>query len=685
MTKVDKIIRFGLMVGLALWAALTFAHAATQTQAPMSQGQQQFSDGNGAPYAGGSLYFYVPGTTTPKATWADPYGSSLNTNPLLLDANGRGIVWGSGLYRQVLKDQFGNTIWDQQVYAQPPLTFSASAICASQTTTGSANAQVLTPTTAQGAYVIGEIYCGIAGFTNTGTMTLQVSALTPEPVEKQSSAGLVALVGGEVIVGQAYMWSWDGTEFQLLNPTALPVPAVTSAEAINVSPTYCAYGSLNNVTTPWASWTDNTACVQAAINAACSALSSASGYPSGKLVFSKGAYYLKSGVTIPAACGGLLLVGQGIGNGGNLASSGTWIFSDNNCVGPVVNFYPDATQNYVYGGGVEDIAFYNAPWNGSRDGSVSCKYPIIQALFGEEMRFQHLYAWLPYQFEKLIAGLHLVTYDVVADQVLQDSPGLFEFFGTGATSAVQTTRQDQVYVNKVFAGSSAALTSGHKWFTGVWWHGLSNTVQLDHVAFEGVYQALKIDCTYGGATDISGCPSFLVANDFEAEAAGGNMVDAQDFQILNFVNSYFHCFGSSVNGGCNDTIKLYNGSFAATADAVFTGGQIDSAQHACLDAEMQGLVVTGVAVFGCNAGASGGGGIIIESPVGSDAKNQHVLSGNTFCAHQASTPVAGMTGIILESGNDYIVANNNVFMSCGTGITNSSGGSNVATSGNVGP
>jgi hypothetical protein len=74
---------------------------------------QQFCDANGEPYAGGLLSTYVQGTTTPKATWSDPGGTSLNTNPIVLDSAGRALIYGDGLYRLVLQDAVGNLIWDQ--------------------------------------------------------------------------------------------------------------------------------------------------------------------------------------------------------------------------------------------------------------------------------------------------------------------------------------------------------------------------------------------------------------------------------------------------------------------------------------------------------------------------------------------------------------------------------------------
>lgn len=73
----------------------------------------QFCDADGKPYAGGSIATYVPGTTTPKATWVDPGEAALNSNPIILDAAGRCIIYGDGAYRLILRDAAGNLIYDQ--------------------------------------------------------------------------------------------------------------------------------------------------------------------------------------------------------------------------------------------------------------------------------------------------------------------------------------------------------------------------------------------------------------------------------------------------------------------------------------------------------------------------------------------------------------------------------------------
>lgn len=58
------------------------------------------------PSAGGFLYFYDKGTTTPRNTWSDSGLTILNTNPVPLDSSGRANVniWCDGEYTVVQKD-----------------------------------------------------------------------------------------------------------------------------------------------------------------------------------------------------------------------------------------------------------------------------------------------------------------------------------------------------------------------------------------------------------------------------------------------------------------------------------------------------------------------------------------------------------------------------------------------------
>ncbi len=65
----------------------------------------QFFDANGNPLAGGKLYSYAAGTTTPLATYTDYGGGTANSNPVILDSRGEANVWfGTAQYKLKLTD-----------------------------------------------------------------------------------------------------------------------------------------------------------------------------------------------------------------------------------------------------------------------------------------------------------------------------------------------------------------------------------------------------------------------------------------------------------------------------------------------------------------------------------------------------------------------------------------------------
>jgi hypothetical protein len=55
---------------------------------PYGNGQQFFDD-NGVPLAGGLIYTYQAGSSTPLVTYTDNGGTIANANPIILDASGR--------------------------------------------------------------------------------------------------------------------------------------------------------------------------------------------------------------------------------------------------------------------------------------------------------------------------------------------------------------------------------------------------------------------------------------------------------------------------------------------------------------------------------------------------------------------------------------------------------------------
>jgi len=82
--------------------------AATLSPSP----KQQFFDANGVPLAGGKLYSYTAGTTSPLVTYVDASGTTTNTNPVILDSRGEANVWlGAATYKLALYSATNVLIW----------------------------------------------------------------------------------------------------------------------------------------------------------------------------------------------------------------------------------------------------------------------------------------------------------------------------------------------------------------------------------------------------------------------------------------------------------------------------------------------------------------------------------------------------------------------------------------------
>jgi hypothetical protein len=78
------------------------------------------------------------------------------------------------------------------------------------------------------AYAYGRMYVFKAPHTNTGPATLNINLLGSRPITR---AGAVALVAGDIVVEQMVIVVFDGTNFQMLNPSAQ-----TTVSVANIAP-----------------------------------------------------------------------------------------------------------------------------------------------------------------------------------------------------------------------------------------------------------------------------------------------------------------------------------------------------------------------------------------------------------------------------------------------------------------
>jgi len=89
---------------------------------PYAGAGAQFFDNNGNPLAGGLIYTYAAGTTTPAATFTSSSGGTANANPIVLDSAGRtpAQIWltAGSSYKFVLETSLNVTIkTDDNIFA----------------------------------------------------------------------------------------------------------------------------------------------------------------------------------------------------------------------------------------------------------------------------------------------------------------------------------------------------------------------------------------------------------------------------------------------------------------------------------------------------------------------------------------------------------------------------------------
>jgi hypothetical protein len=111
---------------------------------PIAGAGWQFFDNNGVPLAGGKLYTYTAGTTTPQTTYSSISGSTPNANPIILDAAGRvsgsNEVWLTDgvAYKFVLKTSVDVQLWSADNVSGINDLSSLAPIIYNATGTGSA-------------------------------------------------------------------------------------------------------------------------------------------------------------------------------------------------------------------------------------------------------------------------------------------------------------------------------------------------------------------------------------------------------------------------------------------------------------------------------------------------------------------------------------------------------------------
>lgn len=195
------------------------------------------TDSSGQPLAGGKVYTYSAGTTSPKTTWQDSGKVTPQANPVILDAQGKKLVFADGAYKFRIDDANDVTQYtlDNLQFAK----YSGSATYAGATT-GSSNAYVATLSPALLSLANGAKITFEANHTNTGAATLNVNGLGAIELAHANDTPFAA---NEVVSGNTYTAVYEASTNAWLveNPQ---VPVWTSW-----TPTLSASGSMTYTST----------------------------------------------------------------------------------------------------------------------------------------------------------------------------------------------------------------------------------------------------------------------------------------------------------------------------------------------------------------------------------------------------------------------------------------------------
>lgn len=143
----------------------------------------QFFDDNGTPLAGGKLYTYEAGTTTPKATYTTAEGDVACTNPIILDAAGRATFFIDGSYKFTLHDANDVLVkTTDNITAYTTLTLSGTSLAT----------YMATPPAIGGTTPAAGTFTTVTTTATTGVAPFVVTSQTPVPnltVENITGAG----------------------------------------------------------------------------------------------------------------------------------------------------------------------------------------------------------------------------------------------------------------------------------------------------------------------------------------------------------------------------------------------------------------------------------------------------------------------------------------------------------------
>lgn len=144
----------------------------------LPNGRNYFTNSLGAPLIGGRVYTYIPGTSTPKATYTTSAASTPNANPVVLDVRGEAAIYWTGAYDVVLKDASDVTIWGPERLEESATGAALDALTADLASTTDV--------------AKGDALVGVKRAEGGGVATTQHAVNQGRPIYATADAGCVA-------------------------------------------------------------------------------------------------------------------------------------------------------------------------------------------------------------------------------------------------------------------------------------------------------------------------------------------------------------------------------------------------------------------------------------------------------------------------------------------------------------
>ena len=528
-------------------------------------GKQTFTAANGTPLALGTVAYYVPSTTTPKTTWQDAGGTTPNANPVVLDAYGQAIIWGSGSYRQVVKDAAGNTIWDQVVSENSTYTPPGSGA-------------VVRSLTSKAADWLSAADYGVTGDGITDDRAALAAAVAEGGVLGKPVL-MVGLTGNTFRVASALTLS--GSILFLAGGNLKPDTGVTIAITGNLTaPSTRIFSGLGVVTLSLgygtdaqANWwgaipdgaTDNTAVVNAAI------------------------------VALGAGGGGRLRFGSGSYN-----FSGTVTLNQNNV--SLVGANPGATYLNFANGSSDCIkvgTVYTTPYYDNIIESLTILGTSKTGGYGINLRSAANTVIRNVVFSNLPGGLYC---QFINNVTLEDSIILIQN-ASGYTAAVYWySPANAAETSNVLALFNVVINCNGTGANGIYVDGSCQTLRIQNTGVIHAYFGLYVRNT---AASNQYYPQFIFCNDLEIDGVQQSCMRIDGGRYMRFVNCDF--FNNYSGGGTDSDVVFINpdGSASVVTELSFTTCRIAGAQHNGFVCAAKNVQITGCYI-GDNSLASSG-------------------------------------------------------------------------------